>query len=88
MLAGLQKSLPPRPSEWTFTTSNGGGLSVGFFGGEGGSITLAEPKTGRPVVFYYAAVGLGLSAGVKTTEGRQSPSSGTHGLFGVVHEHG
>jgi hypothetical protein len=65
MLASLQKSVPPRPSEWTFTTSNGGGLSAGFFGGEGGSITLAEPKTARPVVFYYAAAGFGFSAGVK-----------------------
>lgn len=64
MLAG-RKAQPPRPSDWIFKTSNGGGLSVGLFGGEGGTITLGEPKTGRLVVFRYAAVGVGLSAGFK-----------------------
>jgi hypothetical protein len=65
MLSSIKNGPPPRPSGWTFKTSNGGGLSAGLFGGEGGSVTLLEPKTGRPVVFYYAALGFGLSAGVK-----------------------
>jgi hypothetical protein len=65
MLGSMKRAQPPRPSDWTFETSNGGGLSLGLFGGEGGSITLAEPKTKRPVVFYYGALGVGFSGGFK-----------------------
>jgi len=55
---------PLRKSKWEFNTSNGAGLSVGVVGAEGGSVTLKDPH-GKPVVFYYGAVGAGLSFGVK-----------------------
>ena len=53
-----------RRSKWEFNTSNGAGLSMGIVGAEGGSVTLKDPQ-GKPTVFYYGAVGAGLSVGVK-----------------------
>ena len=57
--------LGARKSKWEFITSNGGALSLGIAGAEGGSVTLEEPQTKRRVTFYYGALGVGPSFGVK-----------------------
>lgn len=55
----------PRVSRWEFVTSNSGGLTVGFIGGEGGSVTLKEPGTKRDIKFIYGALGACVGVGVK-----------------------
>jgi hypothetical protein len=55
----------PRVSRWEFVTSNSGGLTVGFIGGEGGSVTLKEPGTKREIKFIYGALGACVGVGVK-----------------------
>lgn len=54
-----------RKSEWSFTTSNGGGVSAGIVGAEGGSVTLNNPTTNQNVRFAYGALGAGLGLGIK-----------------------
>jgi hypothetical protein len=53
-----------RESKWTFSTSNSGGGSIGFFGGEGGSVTLRDPG-GMDVKFAYGALGATIGKGVQ-----------------------
>jgi hypothetical protein len=53
-----------RESKWTFSTSNSGGGSIGFFGGEAGSVTLRDPG-GMDVKFAYGALGATFGKGVQ-----------------------
>jgi hypothetical protein len=65
MWAGTNKAHSLRRSHWRFVTSNGAGLAAGIFAAEGGSITLADPKTGNDVKLRYGALGLGGGVGFK-----------------------
>jgi len=68
-----------RESKWTFETSNGGNIAAGLIAAEGGSITLKDPS-GRPVRFYYGALGVGVGVGAslpKIGKYKVPPSSGS-----------
>ena len=64
MLTGMHAQIL-RPSAWTFVTSSGAGLTIGFFSAEGGSLTLAEPGTQGEVKLRYAALGAAAGFGFK-----------------------
>ena len=51
-------------SKWTFDTSGTAGLGVGFVAAEGGVIKLSDPQQ-HPVNLKLAALGVGVSAGLK-----------------------
>lgn len=54
-----------RASKWSFVTSNGGGVGVGFAAAEGGSITLNDPNTKVDTKFMYGGLGVGIGRGFK-----------------------
>jgi hypothetical protein len=66
-----------RESKWTFSTSNSAGASIGFFGGEGGSVTLRDPG-GKDVKFGYGALGGTVGKGV------QLPKIGKMNMPGIT----
>lgn len=47
--------LPVNPSRWDYVTASGGGLTVAFVAGSGGSITLRSP-TGENVKLNYSGM--------------------------------
>lgn len=53
-----------RESRWSFATSNGGGVGIGFVGAEAGSITLRSPAA-QVQKFGYGALGIGATWGLK-----------------------
>ncbi len=53
-----------KQSDWEFVTFGSGGLSVGFFAAEGGTVVLKD-LSGVERQFYYGGAGAGLSAGLK-----------------------
>lgn len=62
---GIMSLSVKHKSAWEFVTFGSGGISVGFFAAEGGTIVLKDPTTGNDVNFYYGGAGAGLSAGLK-----------------------
>lgn len=56
--------LPVNPSRWDYVTASGGGLTVAFVAGSGGSITLRSP-TGENVKLNYSGIGAGIGIGAK-----------------------
>lgn len=56
--------LPVNPSRWDYVTASGGGLTLAFVAGSGGSITLRSP-TGENVKLHYSGIGAGLGMGAK-----------------------
>lgn len=51
--------LPVNPSRWDYVTASGGGLTVAFVAGSGGSIT------GENVKLHYSGIGAGIGIGAK-----------------------
>ncbi|BCD84988.1 hypothetical protein PSm6_13950 [Pseudomonas solani] len=56
--------LPVNPSRWGYVTASGGGLTVAFVAGGGGSITLRSPS-GENVALRYGGLGAGVGFGAK-----------------------
>jgi hypothetical protein len=54
-----------KTSAWDFVTFGSGGVGLGYFAAEGGTIVLKNPSTGIDESFYYGGAGVGLSAGLK-----------------------
>jgi hypothetical protein len=54
-----------KSSAWDFVTFGSGGIGLGYFAAEGGTIVLKNPSTGIDESFYYGGAGVGLSAGLK-----------------------
>lgn len=55
---------PANPSRWQYVTASGGGLTIAFVAGGGGSITLRSPQ-GQDLPFRYGGIGAGLGIGAK-----------------------
>ncbi|MFO6376448.1 type IV secretion system toxin Tse4, partial [Pseudomonas aeruginosa] len=51
-MSQLPIPLPLNESRWRYVTASGGGMTVAFLAGSGGSITLLSPE-GENVSFRY-----------------------------------
>lgn len=56
--------LSVRDSAWGYVTANGGGVTIAFVAGGGGSVTLQSPEQ-QNVVFRYGGLGVGAGFGAK-----------------------
>lgn len=62
---GLLTTTPKGKSAWDFVTFGSGGIGLGYFAAEGGTIVLKNPSSKNDESFYYGGAGVGLSAGLK-----------------------
>ncbi|HLD64580.1 MAG TPA: hypothetical protein VJA19_00920 [Pseudomonas sp.] len=60
----LSMPLSVRESAWEYGTANGGGVTIAFLAGGGGSVTLVSPEQ-KDVVFHYGGLGVGIGVGAK-----------------------
>lgn len=56
--------LSVRDSAWGYVTASGGGVTIAFVAGGGGSLTLQSPEQ-QNVVFHYGGLGVGAGFGAK-----------------------
>lgn len=63
-MSQLPIPLPLNESRWRYVTASGGGVTVAFLAGSGGSITLLSPE-GENVSFRYGGVGGGIGLGMR-----------------------
>ncbi len=63
-MSQLPIPLPLNESRWRYVTASGGGMTVAFLAGSGGSITLLSPE-GENVSFRYGGVGGGIGLGMR-----------------------
>ncbi|WBI98253.1 hypothetical protein PALA52_02202 [Pseudomonas aeruginosa] len=63
-MSQLPIPLPLNESRWRYVTASGGGMTVAFLAGSGGSITLLSPE-GENVSFRYGGVGGGVGLGMR-----------------------
>lgn len=63
-MSQLPIPLPLNESRWRYVTASGGGMTVAFLAGSGGSITLLSPE-GENVSFRYGGVGGRIGLGMR-----------------------